>query len=187
MTATTPPTASPSPGGDRARAASIGARLAVFAGVLFAGLGSWAILDLQTRLGGVLVGASGLGLIGAGILARRSATRLDLVLDSLADRTFDATVLASIAWATRGAEPATSLGALVAMAAGFLGAYVRAKGTSLGYGVVESPRTRGLRYGLITAGLLVDGWVRWTVWAAAGVSILATLVRSSQVAKEERA
>jgi phosphatidylglycerophosphate synthase len=134
-----------------------------------------------------VVTGSAVALTVAGVLARRSAAPLDLVLDSLADRTFDAAVLGAIAWGTREGDPATSLGALIALAAGFLGSYVRAKGASLGYGVVESPRTRAFRYGVIAIGLLVDDGLRWSVWAAAVVSILASLVRSSQVAKEERA
>jgi hypothetical protein len=43
---------------------------------------------------------------------------------------------------------------------------------------------RGVRYALIAAGLLF-GWLDWTVWAAAGVSLLAAGVRTGQVAREE--
>jgi hypothetical protein len=45
--------------------------------------------------------------------------------------------------------------------------------------------TRGLRYALVTAGLLVDG-LGWAVWAAAAMSILAAAVRTGQVAREGR-
>lgn len=183
----------PGPAHAPSRIASVAARVRFAAralmglGVVLAGLGAWAILDGRLRAGGVAVTGSAIALTVAGVLARRSAVPLDLVLDSLADRTFDAVVLGAIAWSARDADPGTSLGALIALAAGFLGSYVRAKGASLGYGVVESPRTRALRYGLIAVGLLVDDALGWGVWAAAVVSILASLVRSSQVAKEERA
>lgn len=165
---------------------SFATRALVVAGVALAGAAAWAILDRREILAGAFVAASGIVLIAAGILARRAAAPLELVLDSVADRLFDGLVLSAIAWAARDSDPATSLGALVAMAAGFLGSYVRAKGASLGYGVTESPRTRAVRYGLVAAGLL-GGVLSWTVWAAATVSILASIVRSSQVAKEERA
>jgi hypothetical protein len=39
---------------------------------------------------------------------------------------------------------------------------------------------------LVSAGL-VFGWLDWTLWAAAASSGLATVVRASQVAREERA
>jgi hypothetical protein len=52
--------------------------------------------------------------------------------------------------------------------------------------VEESHVTRGLRYALLTAGLAIDG-LAVALWAAAAVSLLAVLVRTSQVAKEERA
>lgn len=179
MDATSASSAGPSSG-------LIATRVLALAGVALAAAAAWAILDRREVLAGGFVAASGLVLIGAGILARRTAAPLELVLDSLADRLFDGLVLAAIAWAARDSDPATSLGALVAMAAGFLGSYVRAKGASLGYGVTESPRTRALRYGLVAAGLL-GGVLSWTIWAAAAVSIVASIVRSSQVAKEERA
>jgi len=52
--------------------------------------------------------------------------------------------------------------------------------------VEESHVTRGLRYAFVSAGLLF-GWLAWTVWAAAIVSVLAAAVRTGQVAREERA
>jgi hypothetical protein len=43
-----------------------------------------------------------------------------------------------------------------------------------------------IRYALIVAGLAF-GWLGWTVWTTFGISVVAVLVRTSQVAKEERA
>ena len=57
---------------------------------------------------------------------------------------------------------------------------------ALGYTVEESHVTRGIRYALVVAGLAF-GWLDWTLWAAATTSFLAVAVRTSQVAKEERA
>ena len=44
---------------------------------------------------------------------------------------------------------------------------------------------RGLHYGLVVAGLGLD--LAWVIWVAAGVAALAVIVRTSQVAREERA
>jgi O-antigen/teichoic acid export membrane protein len=78
-----------------------------------------------------------------------------------------------------------AIGAIVALCASFLSSYVRARGAALGYSLEESHVTRGLRYALVTTGLLVDGlW--WAVWAAAAMSVLAAAVRTGQVAREGR-
>jgi hypothetical protein len=76
----------------------------------------------------------------------------------------------------------------VALSMSFLSAYVRARGASLAYSVEESHVTRGIRYGLVVAGMaLGGGWLAWGIWLAAALSALAVLVRTSQVTREERA
>ena len=87
---------------------------------------------------------------------------------------------------TRLDHPGIAAGALVALCASFLSSYVRARGAALRYTVEESHVTRGLRYGLVAAGLGFDA-VGSAVWATAVVCGLAVLVRTGQVAKEERA
>ena len=77
-------------------------------------------------------------------------------------------------------------GALVALGASYLSSYVRARGAALGYTIEERHVTRGVRYALVVVGLATRT-LGATVWAAAAVSILAALVRTGQVAKEERA
>ncbi|HEY2803408.1 MAG TPA: hypothetical protein VGJ67_05765, partial [Actinomycetota bacterium] len=101
-------------------------------------------------------------------------------------RIFDGTLLTSIAWVERASDPLASAGALVALAAGFLGSYVRVRGTSLGYGVTESPVTRAIRYGLVAAGLL-SGRIGAAVWCVAALGVVTGILRATQVAKEERA
>jgi hypothetical protein len=83
-----------------------------------------------------------------------------------------------------GVDRALAAGALVALCASFLSSYVRARGAALGYSIEESHVTRGLRYGLVSMGLLFG--FDWTVWAAAAVAVLAAIVRTGQVAREER-
>jgi hypothetical protein len=75
--------------------------------------------------------------------------------------------------------------ALVALCTSYLSSYIRARGASLAYSLEESHVTRGIRYALIVVGLGL-GWLGWTVWVAAGVAVLAALVRTAQVASEDR-
>jgi hypothetical protein len=175
----------------RARASSAsargaGARIALLGAAVLTAVAAWAILDRHEFAAGALALGAGLLLVGGAALARRAEGAFARVLDSVADRWFDGALLSSIAWVERTADPTASAGALVALAAGFLGSYVRARGTSLGYGVEESPVTRALRYGLLAAGLL-SGRVGEAVWAVAGLGTVSALVRATQVAKEERA
>ncbi|MDP9296446.1 MAG: hypothetical protein M3O88_07135 [Actinomycetota bacterium] len=163
-----------------------GARIALLAAAVLVAVATWLILDRRSvAAGGLVLAASVLLVIGAA-LARRVEEVLPRVLDSVVDRGFDGGLLSSIAWVERTSDPAASAGALVALAAGFLGSYVRARGTSLGYGVEESPVTRVFRYGLVSAGLL-SGRTTEAVWAVAGLGTVSALVRATQVAKEERA
>jgi len=158
---------------------ALGAGTAAAAGAL--------ILTHHPRAAAACAGASAALLLIGGHRANHGAgDALDRMLDELLDRWWDGVVLGPIAWAARGTAPRVAAGALVALCASFLSSYVRARGGALGYTVEESHVTRGLRYGLVVAGLAF-GWLRWTVWVAAGTSVLAALVRTSQVAKEERA
>jgi hypothetical protein len=158
---------------------ALGATLATIAAV--------AIVAGDRRLGGAssAVGAA-LLLFGGHRANHGEGGPVDRMLTELFDRAWDGCILGAIAWNERSAEPAVAVGALVALCASFLSSYVRARGAALGYSVEESHVTRGLRYWLVSAGLLFD-WLSWTVWAAAGVGALAALVRTAQVAEEERA
>ena len=68
------------------------------------------------------------------------------------DRLFDGCVLGALAWVSRTADPWLAAGALLALAAGFLASYIRARGGSLGYGIEEGVVTPAIRYGLVSAG-----------------------------------
>jgi phosphatidylglycerophosphate synthase len=109
----------------------------------------------------------------------------DRMLDALADRGWDGAMLGALAWMAHGVDTAIAVAALIALCASFISSYIRARGASLGYTVEESHVTRGVRYGLVVYGLAFDA-LRWTLWTAAGISILAVVVRTMQVAKEEQ-
>jgi hypothetical protein len=148
------------------------------------GVATWQLLEREPERAGWAALAAGVCIVVAGILLRPGDRRARVVV-SFADRAFDGCVLAALAWTTRADEPVVAAGALVALAAGFLASYIRAKGGSLGYGIEEGIVTPALRYGLVSLGLVL-AWTSWAIWVVAIVTLLAAAVRASQVAKEER-
>ena len=146
-------------------------------------LATWLLLIREVEAAGWLALLAGAVLVAGGVLLG-PRDRLGRVLLSFADRLFDGCVLGALAWVTRSSDPWLAAGALVALAAGFLASYIRARGGSLGYGIEEGVITPAIRYGLISIGLIA-GW-RWSVWAVAVLMLLASAVRASQVVKEER-
>jgi hypothetical protein len=130
-------------------------------------------------------GSAGCLLVGGHRANHGAGGPVDRMLDDLLDRAWDAAVFGSIAWVARDVEPGVAAAALVALCASFLSSYVRARGAALAYSVEESHVTRGVRYGLVAGGLAL-GWLDWTLWAAAATAALAAIVRTGQVAGEER-
>ena len=170
-----------------ARPRTTATRLSLVIGAALAASGGVLILVRLPYEAAVCTGVSAVLLLIGGHRSNHGAgDALDRMLDELLDRLWDGAILASIAWTVRGSDPHVAAAALAALGASFLSSYVRARGASLGYTVEESHVTRGLRYALIVAGLGF-GWLGWTVWATFGVSVLAVLVRTGQVAREERA
>jgi hypothetical protein len=149
--------------------------------------GSCLVVAREPRWAALAVGGSALLLLVGGHRANHGAGGpTDRMLDELLDRAWDGVVFGAIAWVARLPDPHIAVGALIALCASFLSAYVRARGASLAYSIEESHVTRGVRYSLVVAGLGF-GWLDVTVWAAAILSLLAVLVRATQVAREERA
>jgi len=164
---------------ERAAALALAGAAALVGGscwLVFAGRGRWA--------GPAALGAGVLLLAGAAV-ARRAGSHLLTFLDSAADRTFDGCLLSTIALTARQVDPPAAAAAAAALVASFLGAYVRARGRSLGYDVEDSLATRAIRYGLVAVGLAGD-WLGPTMIALLVVATLAAAVRASQVAKQER-
>lgn len=162
-------------------------RSVLIVGACLAVAGSSLIVARQPHWAALAVGGSALLLLVGGHRANHGAGGpTDRMLDELLDRTWDGVIFGAIAWVARLPEPRIAVGAIVALCASFLSAYVRARGAALAYSIEESHVTRGVRYTLVAIGLAV-GWLGPTVWAAALLSVLAVLVRTTQVAREERA
>ncbi len=148
------------------------------------GLATWQLLEREPEPAGWAALAAGACLIAGGVLLRSEDRRARVEL-SFADRAFDGCILAALAWATRSSDPSIAAASLVALAAGFVASYIRARGGSLGYGIEEGVVTPVLRYGLISLALIL-GWTSWAIWVVAVLMLLVAAVRASQVAKEER-
>lgn len=162
-------------------------RTSLIVGAALAAGAGWLVVARDLRAGGALAGLGAVLLLVGGHRANHGeGGPVDRMLTELFDRFWDSAVLGSIVWVSRIDTPHVSAGGLVALTASFLSSYVRARGAALGYSVEESHVARGIRYALVAAGLLC-GWLGWTVWAAALVSVLSALVRTGQVAREERA
>ncbi|MGE5227110.1 MAG: hypothetical protein ACM3OO_09585 [Planctomycetaceae bacterium] len=162
-------------------------RACLLVGMSLAAAAAFWIVDGEAVRGGGLAGLGAALLLFGGHRANHGeGGPVDRMLTELFDRAWDGCVLGAVVWTTRDLQPSVAAGALLAVCASFLSSYVRARGAALGYSVEESHVARGIRYALITAGLLF-GWLGWTVWAAAGVSVLAVVVRTGQVAREDRA
>jgi hypothetical protein len=159
--------------------AFLGMGCAIAAGLL--------IVDEQPVRAGVLASVSGALLLVSGHRANHGlGGPVDRMLTELFDRAWDACILAPVVWVSYGVRPVLAVGALVALCASYLSSYVRARGAALGYSVEESHVTRGLRYGVLSAGLLFS-WLPAMVWVAAVLSTIAAAVRTGQVAREARA
>ena len=159
-------------------------RASLSLGALFAVGAGWFIVGGALQRAGVFAATGAALLLFGGHRANHGeGGPVDRMLTELLDRGWDAAVLGPIAWVEREAAPHVAVGALVALCASFLSSYAR--GAALGYSIEESHVTRGLRYALLSAGLLFDG-LGWAVWTAAGVSVLAAVLRTAQVAREER-
>lgn len=167
-----------------ATSSTVPTRVLLTCGTALVGASVWLVIEGSARAAGLTVGLAGVAGIAGGRFAIWNDDSLSRLFDPLLDRVLDGAVLGSIAWAERETRPAVAAGSLVALGASFLSSYVRARGASLGYDVQESTVTRGIRYALIAAGLGL-GWLEWSVWAAASLALLASLIRSIQVAKEE--
>lgn len=161
-------------------------RSALILGAGFAVVAAWLIVEDEVVTGGICSGAAATLLLVGGHRANHGeGGPVDRMLTELFDRVWDAFVLGSVVWVSYADDAAVAVGGLVALSASFLSSYVRARGAALGYSVEESHVARGARYAVIVIGIAM-GYLGAGVWAAAVVSVLAAVVRTGQVAREDR-
>ena len=160
-------------------------RSALLVGGAATAAGAWLIVADSPRVGGyVAAAAASLLLVGGHRANHGAGGPVDRMLTELLDRAWDGAILGAVVWES-GASGWASVAAIVALAASYLSSYVRARGAALGYSIEESHVTRGSRYALVTSALITGG--TWLIGVAALLSVLAALVRVSQIASEERA
>jgi hypothetical protein len=161
------------------------AAVALGAAVLLIALATWLLFDGHPRLSGLSAALAGVALLLGAVLARREGHGLLAFVDSGVDRAFDGCLLSAIALTSRQVDAPAAGAAVGALAASFLGAYVRARGVSLGYPVEEGLVSRAIRYGLVALGLGARV-LGAAMFALLAFTLLAAGVRGSQVAKKER-
>jgi hypothetical protein len=155
-------------------------------GAALAAVAAWSVIAREPELGAAAALASaGVLLIGGHRANHGAGGPTDRMLDVLLDRAWDGCVLGSLAWVARADDPSLAIASIAALCVSALSAYVRARGASLEYSVEESHLTRGVHYALVSGGLGLG--LDWMIWVAVAVSALAVAVRTSQVAREERA
>jgi hypothetical protein len=146
------------------------------------GAATWLVLANQRLLAGftALVAA----VVMVGLLPASPSIRVRFA-ERMLDRLFDACLLAAVAWVWRDSDPAASALALIGLAASYLAAYERARGQAVGFRGTEAMPYRAVRQGLLVL-LLLTGWVRLILSLFVVLTLLATGVRASNVAAQER-
>ncbi|MBA3728941.1 MAG: hypothetical protein H0W94_07070 [Actinobacteria bacterium] len=143
------------------------------------------ILWGSVRLAGMPALIGGLALVTGAPSSKDLRRSRSQFLTRLVDRAFDFSVLVSLAWATRDADPPVAILSLVAAGLAYLAAYERARGESLGYAVRDEAGYRAARTGVLTAGLLT-GWLEAAIWVFLILTGAAAAVRAANVARQAR-
>lgn len=159
--------------------------------VAAAALGAGLVLAGNARAAAAAAAAAGASLTWAGLRAARSGRRRLLLLDALAERLVDAALLGAVAWASLPGEPRVAGAAVAAFGGAYLAAYVRARGTALGFRLdAEIGRRvdpalwfRALRPQLLAAGLLL-GRVEAALWVTVAISAALVARTAAAVARQ---
>ncbi len=159
--------------------------LSLAGGALAASAGASALILVgRGPLAAVPVAVAGACLIPAGRWARGSRVLRLIFADSVAERTVDAILLGSVAWAQLPEQPRVAAAALVALVAGYLASYLRARAVGLGFHLQESVVDRSVHLGALALGL-ATGYLEVALWAAAAWSLAAVAHRAVEVARQK--
>lgn len=152
--------------------------------VLAAGGAAGLILLDAPGPAGVAVGIAAVALAAGGNLAARAgAPRLRLVA-STSERAADAAVLGALAWVLLPGSPRAGAAAVTALSAAFVAAYLRVKGTGLGFRMAAWPPFQPLRLAAVALALLTP-LVEAGLWGAAAVGVVEAGGQTARVAGQE--
>lgn len=143
------------------------------------------ILTRHPRIAGFVALLAATALLAGSSSAQRDGGPAGRFAEQVADRTFDACLLAPLAWVLRLGAARPAVVALVALGASFVASYERARGESLGYRGHEGLGYRALRAALLVAGLL-SGWLEATLWLYVILTLAATAARAWNVVLQQR-
>ena len=147
---------------------------AVAAGVVFA--------EGMVRLGGVLVGISGLFDMLDGLVARVGNKQTDFgaLLDSTLDRFAEIAIFIGLAVCFQGS--ATLYGAVLALTGSLMVSYVRARAEGLGAACQGGLLQRPERFIILLLGALLGiGFLKWAIWLIAVLAYLTAIERLLRV------
>lgn len=143
---------------------------AVFAGLVFA--------RGAVRVGGVLVGISGIFDLMDGLVAKVADRRTNFgaILDSTVDRFAEVVIFLGLAVLFR--DSATLYGVILALAGSLMVSYVKARAEGLGFSCEAGLLQRPERMLIILVGaLLGSGYLRWAIWIVAVLANITALER----------
>jgi CDP-diacylglycerol--glycerol-3-phosphate 3-phosphatidyltransferase len=136
----------------------------------------------RVRLGGILVGVSGLLDLSDGLLARlgNKETKFGALLDSTIDRYSEIAIYVGLAVFYRG-EP-TLYGVLAALAGSLMVSYIKARTEGLGFACGSGMLQRPERLVILILGALIGAnvlkWAIWLVAVLANITALERLIRT---------
>lgn len=158
---------------------------ALTAAVAGAGAAAALVLTGNVRVAGIPALIAAIALASADPSSRNRIGSRSRFVARLVDRAFDFCVLVPLAWVTRVTDPSVAILSLVACGLGYLAAYERARGESLGFAMRDEAVYRAVRTGVLTAGLLTD-WLEAAIWVFVLLTGAAAVVRAANVARQAR-
>lgn len=143
------------------------------------------IITHHPRYAGLTALLGAAALLAGAAAARAHGGRRGTFAERVADRAYDAAILAPLAWVSRAGSNGDAILALVGIGASYVASYERAKGHALGYRGTETTAYRTVRASMLVL-LLLTGWHVAFLWLFVLYTLLAASVRAWNVARQER-
>jgi phosphatidylglycerophosphate synthase len=153
--------------------------------VALSGATAWLILIHHAGYAGLTALLGALALLAGALSASARDGLRGAFAERVADRAYDAAILAPLAWVSRAGSNGDAILALVGLGASYVASYERAKGRSLGYRGTETMAYRAVRIAILVLVLLTGAKVA-LLGLFALFTLLAAGVRAWNVANQER-